>query len=338
MAPRRPMTARYSPRSCSCRPSGCAWRQLPPAFGVSVPTAHPRFCTWAAAGFFDRLHREVLDRLGGGGELDWSAAIVDSASVRAARGSLTGRNPVDRRKYGSKIHRLSDANANPAGHHGHRCRYSRQPHAAPTFTRGPVEVMPSICSPSGYGNKTVSGPESEHRRHDRPSSTRGQPRPGRSRKSCRIQFSLLRLWSRRKLVVSSAVRLAGVEAEAVARRAAGSATAASPAPSGFSLPTDGSGALREALVDGSNSTWIGHGADGAIVCYLTVRLGVRVRTACFSDGEFTGHPRSVNDPLQKSAVQSDRRRRSLRSGHRRTRRVIRSSAPCPRRCEAARPR
>nr|WP_169332395.1 IS5 family transposase [Nocardia brevicatena] len=94
--------------------SGCAWRQLPPSFGVSVPTAHRRFCAWAEAGFFDRLHREVLDRLGVGGEVDWSAAIVDSASVRAKKGgSLTGRNPVDRGKGGSKIHVLSDANGLP---------------------------------------------------------------------------------------------------------------------------------------------------------------------------------------------------------------------------------
>lgn len=30
--------------------SGCAWRHLPPAFGVSVPTAHRRFMVWADAG------------------------------------------------------------------------------------------------------------------------------------------------------------------------------------------------------------------------------------------------------------------------------------------------
>lgn len=29
---------------------GCVWRQLPPPLGVSVPTAHRRFCAWAAAG------------------------------------------------------------------------------------------------------------------------------------------------------------------------------------------------------------------------------------------------------------------------------------------------
>jgi transposase len=66
--------------------TGCAWRHLPAEFGVSVPTAHRRFIQWAKAGVFDRSHRAVLDRLGVAGELDWSAAILDAASVRAKRG------------------------------------------------------------------------------------------------------------------------------------------------------------------------------------------------------------------------------------------------------------
>nr|WP_254207155.1 transposase [Nocardia alni] len=37
--------------------SGCAWRMLPPSFGVSVPTAHRRFAVWTQAGVWRRLHR-----------------------------------------------------------------------------------------------------------------------------------------------------------------------------------------------------------------------------------------------------------------------------------------
>lgn len=66
--------------------SGCAWRHLPPSFGVTVPTAHRRFTTWVESGLFERLHQQVLDHLGSAGELDWSAAILDAASVRAKRG------------------------------------------------------------------------------------------------------------------------------------------------------------------------------------------------------------------------------------------------------------
>jgi hypothetical protein len=35
---------------------------------------------------FDALHREILDRLGAAGELDWIAAILDAASIRAKKG------------------------------------------------------------------------------------------------------------------------------------------------------------------------------------------------------------------------------------------------------------
>ncbi|MEU8625067.1 IS5 family transposase [Streptomyces sp. NPDC048669] len=90
--------------------SGCAWRFLPESFGVSPATAHRRFAMWTKAGLWHRLHQAVLDELGAGGELDWSSAIVDAASVRAKMEvSLTGANPVDRGKKGSKLHVLSEA-------------------------------------------------------------------------------------------------------------------------------------------------------------------------------------------------------------------------------------
>ena len=66
--------------------SGCAWRHLPPSFGVTVPTAHRRFTEWTRAGLWPRLHRAVLDELGGRGDLNWSSVILDAASVRAKRG------------------------------------------------------------------------------------------------------------------------------------------------------------------------------------------------------------------------------------------------------------
>lgn len=65
--------------------SGCAWRYLPDSFGVSSATAHRRFTAWTEAGLWRRLHRAVLDELGVRGELDWTSAIVDAASVRAKR-------------------------------------------------------------------------------------------------------------------------------------------------------------------------------------------------------------------------------------------------------------
>ncbi|GAB2790893.1 hypothetical protein GCM10027199_78680 [Amycolatopsis magusensis] len=85
--------------------SGCAWRMLPLSFGVTVSTAHRRFAEWTKAGLWPRLHRAVLDELGSQGEVGWSRAVLDGASVRAKRGSRTVPSPVDRGKTGSKIPR-----------------------------------------------------------------------------------------------------------------------------------------------------------------------------------------------------------------------------------------
>lgn len=67
--------------------TGCAWRHLPPSFGVTAPTAHRRFQAWTRAGLWPKLHRAVLDAHGAAGDIDWSSAIIDAASLRAKRGA-----------------------------------------------------------------------------------------------------------------------------------------------------------------------------------------------------------------------------------------------------------
>ncbi|MGX4731470.1 IS5 family transposase [Kitasatospora griseola] len=94
--------------------SGCTWAQLPPCFGPSGPTAHRRFAEWSRARVWAKLHRVVLDELGARGDLDWSRCAVDSVNMRALKkGDLTGPNPVDRGKYGSKIHLLAERTGLP---------------------------------------------------------------------------------------------------------------------------------------------------------------------------------------------------------------------------------
>lgn len=94
--------------------SGCTWRQLPPVFGPCWQTVYRRFAQWSRARVWARLHRVVLDELGARGERDWSRCAIDSVSVRAAtRGALTGPNPTDRGKLGSKIHLITDRNGLP---------------------------------------------------------------------------------------------------------------------------------------------------------------------------------------------------------------------------------
>ncbi|MGW0365910.1 transposase, partial [Streptomyces sp. NPDC002990] len=67
--------------------SGCAWRALPPCFGISKSTAHRRFLIWSRAGVWGRLHEEILHRLDDAGLLDLSRAVLDSAHVRAKKGA-----------------------------------------------------------------------------------------------------------------------------------------------------------------------------------------------------------------------------------------------------------
>ncbi|WP_373676426.1 IS5 family transposase [Streptomyces sp. st170] len=94
--------------------SGCTWRQVPPVFGASWQTVHRRFTDWSTARVWAKLHRVVLDQLGRNGELDWSRCAIDSASGPSGqRGPLTGPNPTDRGKLGSKMHVVCDRNGLP---------------------------------------------------------------------------------------------------------------------------------------------------------------------------------------------------------------------------------
>src|SRR3712207_262356 len=94
--------------------TGIGWAKLPTELGYgSGWTCWRRMHEWAEAGVFDRLHQAVLDRLGEQGELDWSRASLNSVSVRAKGGELTGPNPTDRGKAGSQYHLLVDAHGLP---------------------------------------------------------------------------------------------------------------------------------------------------------------------------------------------------------------------------------
>jgi transposase len=70
--------------------SGIPWEMLPQELGCgSGMTCWRRLRDWHEAGVWDRLHRELLDRLGEAGQIDWSRASLDSASVPAKRGATS---------------------------------------------------------------------------------------------------------------------------------------------------------------------------------------------------------------------------------------------------------
>lgn len=97
--------------------TGIPWESLPQEMGCgSGMTCWRRLRDWQEAGVWDRLQEVLLAELQGAGKIDWSHAVVDSASVRAVgAGGKTGPNPTDRAKPGSKHHLLTDATGIPLG-------------------------------------------------------------------------------------------------------------------------------------------------------------------------------------------------------------------------------
>ena len=70
--------------------SGIPWEMLPQELGCgSGMTCWRRLRDWQEAGVWDRLHQVLLDRLGEAGQIDWSRASLDSASIPAKRGAIS---------------------------------------------------------------------------------------------------------------------------------------------------------------------------------------------------------------------------------------------------------
>jgi transposase len=96
--------------------SSCSWANLPakPLGCGSPATCWRRVRDWQQAGVWDQLHQVLLAELRRAGQLDFSRSSLDSVSVRAKRaGELTGANPVDRGKRGSKYHLLVERGGVP---------------------------------------------------------------------------------------------------------------------------------------------------------------------------------------------------------------------------------
>jgi transposase len=95
--------------------SGIPWELLPQEMGCGCGmTCWRRLRGWYLAGVWDKLHHFLLNRLRQAKQIDFSRFLVDAIHVRAVGGgSQTGPSPVDRRKPGSKMHQLTDAQGVP---------------------------------------------------------------------------------------------------------------------------------------------------------------------------------------------------------------------------------
>src|SRR5579859_5805464 len=77
--------------------SGIGWELLPQELGCgSGMTCWRWLRDWQRAGVWDRVHRELLQRLADADQLDWSRASLDSASVAAKRGGAKRPGRIQR--------------------------------------------------------------------------------------------------------------------------------------------------------------------------------------------------------------------------------------------------
>ena len=84
---------------------GVQWRELRAEAGRACgSTLRRRLDSWGAAAVLRRVHAILIRMARSGPEVTWDV-VVDSCSVRAKRGGeLTGPNPTDRGKAGTKYH------------------------------------------------------------------------------------------------------------------------------------------------------------------------------------------------------------------------------------------
>jgi len=72
--------------------TGIPWEDLPLEMGCGCGmTCWRRMVAWQRAGVWDKLHRIMLAKLQQADRIDWSRAIVDSASLKAVMG---GKKPA----------------------------------------------------------------------------------------------------------------------------------------------------------------------------------------------------------------------------------------------------
>jgi transposase len=96
---------------------GVQWRELRAAAGRACgSTLRRRLDDWGATALLRRVHVALIRMVRAGPEVASWDVVVDSCSVRAKRGGeLTGPNPTDRGKAGTKYHVVASTDGLPLG-------------------------------------------------------------------------------------------------------------------------------------------------------------------------------------------------------------------------------
>jgi len=96
---------------------GVQWRELRAAAGRACgSTLRRRLDGWGATALLRQVHIALIRMVRAGPEVAVWDVVVDSCSVRAKRGGeLTGPNPTDRGKAGTKYHIVASTDGLPLG-------------------------------------------------------------------------------------------------------------------------------------------------------------------------------------------------------------------------------
>jgi transposase len=96
---------------------GVQWRELRATTGRACgSTLRRRLDEWSTTAVLRRVHVALVRMVRSGPEVGSSDVVVDSCSVRAKRGGeLTGPNPTDRGKAGTKHHVVASTDGIPLG-------------------------------------------------------------------------------------------------------------------------------------------------------------------------------------------------------------------------------
>jgi len=94
--------------------TGIPWEYLPAEMHCgSGMSCWRRLRDWHRAGVWQKLHEKLLCQLRAAGCIDFSRAVVDSASVRAVFG---GQKPAPIRRIGERADRNITCSRTPTGH------------------------------------------------------------------------------------------------------------------------------------------------------------------------------------------------------------------------------
>ena len=93
--------------------TGCQWKMLPREYG-SGSTCHRRFQEWVQSDIFKKIWIRLLKIYDNKKGIKWNWQSLDSISIKSPLGgAMTGSNPTDRSKLGTKRHILTDKNGIP---------------------------------------------------------------------------------------------------------------------------------------------------------------------------------------------------------------------------------